>query len=216
MKLDKKLIEAALKLYAVTDRRWLKTEELKDQIEMAIKGGITMVQLREKDLGKETFRRESDRIRDLCKNYNIPFIVNDNVEIAIETGADGIHVGQSDMEVGSVRKLIGEDMILGVSAQTVEQALIAESKGADYLGVGAIFPTNSKDDADSVSIEELKAICKAVNIPVVAIGGIDNKNIDKLEGSGIVGVALISAIFGQDNIEEASRKMLSKVDSLVK
>ncbi len=216
MKLDKKLIEAALKLYAVTDRRWLKTEELKDQIEMAIKGGITMVQLREKDLDKETFRRESDRIRDLCKNYNIPFIVNDNVEIAIETGADGIHVGQSDMEVGSVRKLIGEDMILGVSAQTVEQALIAESKGADYLGVGAIFPTNSKDDADSVSIEELKAICKAVNIPVVAIGGIDNKNIDKLEGSGIVGVALISAIFGQDNIEEASRKMLSKVDSLVK
>lgn len=216
MKLDKKLIEAALKLYAVTDRRWLKTEELKDQIEMAIKGGITMVQLREKDLDKETFRRESDKIRDLCKNYNIPFIVNDNVEIAIETGADGIHVGQSDMEVGSVRKLIGEDMILGVSAQTVEQALIAESKGADYLGVGAIFPTNSKDDADSVSIEELKAICKAVNIPVVAIGGIDNKNIDKLEGSGIVGVALISAIFGQDNIEEASRKMLSKVDSLVK
>lgn len=216
MKLDKKLIEAALRLYAVTDRRWLKTEELKDQIEMAIKGGITMVQLREKDLDKETFRKESDKIRDLCKNYNIPFIVNDNVEIAIETGADGIHVGQSDMEVGSVRKLIGEDMILGVSAQTVEQALIAESKGADYLGVGAIFPTNSKDDADSVSIEELKAICKAVNIPVVAIGGIDNKNIDKLEGSGIVGVALISAIFGQDNIEEASRKMLSKVDSLIK
>lgn len=216
MKLDKNLLRSSLRLYAVTDRKWLKGDSLENQVERAIKGGVTMVQLREKDLDKKFFLEETIKIRDLCKNYSIPFIVNDNVEIAIEAEADGIHVGQSDMEAGEVRKLVGPDMILGVSAQTVEQALLAEREGADYLGVGAVFSTNSKDDADSVSIEELKDICRAVSIPVVAIGGIDVNNVDKLEGSGIEGVALISAIFGKDDIKEASKQMLEKIYGLLK
>ena len=168
MKCDKK----DLLLYAVTDRTWLGEQTLYEQVEEALKGGATFVQLREKELDDDTFLAEAIEIQELCKRYKVPFVINDNVEIARKMNADGVHVGQSDMEAGDVRALLGEDKILGVSAQTVEQAILAEQRGADYLGVGAVFHTGSKADADDVSHETLKAICEAVSIPVVAIGGI--------------------------------------------
>lgn len=196
-----------LLLYAVTDRAWLNGETLYEQVEKTLKGGTTFVQLREKNLDEESFLNEAIEIKELCKKYNVPFVINDNVDIAIKMNADGVHVGQSDMEAGDVREKLGPDKIIGVSAQTVEQALLAQERGADYLGVGAVFPTGSKDDADDVSYETLKAICDAVDIPVVAIGGISKHNISKLSGSGICGVAVISAIFAQENIEMATREL---------
>ena len=203
MKCDKE----SLLLYAVTDRAWLNGESLYKQVEKAIKGGVTFVQLREKNLDEESFLNEASEIQKLCRKYNIPFVINDNVEIARKINADGVHVGQSDMKAGNVRDILGKDKILGVSAQTVEQALLAEREGADYLGVGAVFPTGSKSDADDVSYETLKEICSAVSIPVVAIGGIGATNIHKLENSGISGIAVISAIFAADDIKLATEKL---------
>ena len=164
--------EKELLLYAVTDRHWLCEETLYDQVKKALDGGATFVQLREKKLDREDFLAEAKEIQKLCKEYGVPFVINDEVSIAKDIDADGVHVGQSDMEAMDVRKILGPDKILGVSAQTVEQAIIAEKHGADYLGVGAVFTTGSKDDADDVSHETLKAICEAVSIPVIAIGGI--------------------------------------------
>ena len=203
MKYDKK----DLILYAVTDRTWLGNMTLYEQVEEALKGGATFVQLREKELDDVAFLKEAFEIKDLCRQYNVPFVINDNVEIAVKVNADGIHIGQKDMEAGYVRSVIGEDKILGVSAQTVEQALLAEKMGADYLGVGAVFSTGSKADADDVSIDALKAICEAVSIPVVAIGGIGASNILQLTGSGVCGVAVISAIFAADNIGKATAEL---------
>lgn len=203
MKCDKK----DLILYAVTDRTWLGNMTLYNQVEEALKGGVTFVQLREKELDDKTFLKEAFEIKELCKKYNVPFVINDNVDIAVKVNADGIHIGQKDMEAGYVRSLIGEDKILGVSAQTVEQAILAEKMGADYLGVGAVFATGSKEDADDVTYETLKAICEAVSIPVVAIGGIGAGNILELTGSGICGVAVISAIFAADNIQKAAAEL---------
>ena len=203
MKCDKK----SLLLYAVTDRTWLSGESLNEQVEKAIKGGVTFVQLREKNLDEKSFLDEALEIQKLCRKYNIPFIINDNVEIARKINADGVHVGQSDMKAKNVRAILGEDKILGVSAQTVEQALLAEKEGANYLGVGAVFPTGSKEDAEDVSLDTLKEICSAVNIPVVAIGGIGANNVSKLENSGISGIAVISAIFAADDIESATKDL---------
>lgn len=210
-----KLCKEDLLLYAVTDRAWLDGETVYEQVEKAIKGGITFVQLREKNLDEESFLKEAIEIKELCKKYNVPFVINDNVDIAIKMDADGVHVGQSDMEAGDVRAKLGPDKIIGVSAQTVEQAVLAEKRGADYLGVGAVFPTGSKDDAEDVSLETLKAICNAVNIPVIAIGGISKNNVLKLSGSGICGIAVISAIFAQKNIEEATKELRTKSEELV-
>ena len=183
-----KVKKESLLLYAVTDRYWLNGRTLYSVVEEALEGGTTFLQLRQ----------------ELCRKYGVPFIVNDNVDVALAMGADGIHVGQHDMEAGDVRALLGPDKILGVSAQTVEQAVLAEQRGADYLGVGAVFPTGSKDDADDVSHETLKAICDAVSIPVVAIGGISQQNVRQLAGSGICGIAVISAIFAQKDIKAAT------------
>lgn len=196
-----------LLLYAVTDRAWLGEETLYEQVEKSLKGGATFIQLREKSLDDEAFLQEAIEIQELCRRYNVPFVVNDNVDIAIKMNADGVHVGQSDMEAGDVRAKLGPDKIIGVSAQTVEQAILARDRGADYLGVGAVFPTGSKDDADDVSHETLKAICDAVDIPVVAIGGISKNNVVELKGSGICGIAVISAIFAQKNIEAATKEL---------
>ncbi len=204
MKCDKK----HMLLYAITDRSWLGDKTLTMQVEEALKGGSTCIQLREKELDEETFLKEAFEIKELCLKYKVPFMINDNVQLAIKCGADGIHVGQSDMEAANVRGLIGEDMILGVSAQTVEQAVDAEKNGADYLGVGAVFTTSTKLDADFVSHEALKAICEAVSIPVVAIGGITKENLLDLKGTGIDGVSLISAIFASDNIEMQTKELL--------
>lgn len=197
----------SLLLYAVTDRAWLDGETLYEQVEKAIQGGVTFVQLREKNLDDESFLREALEIQKLCRKYNIPFIINDNVEIAKKINADGVHVGQSDMKASNVRAILGNDKILGVSAQTVEQALLAEKEGADYLGVGAVFPTGSKSDADDVSYETLKEICSVVSIPVVAIGGISAGNVLTLSGSGISGIAVISAIFGAKDIKSATKTL---------
>ena len=203
MKCDKK----DLILYAVTDRTWLGNMSLCEQVEEALKGGATFVQLREKELDDVAFLKEAFEIKELCRQYNVPFVINDNVEIAVRVDADGIHIGQKDMEASYVRSIIREDKILGVSAQTVEQAILAEKMGADYLGVGAVFTTGSKTDADDVSLETLKAICEAVSIPVVAIGGIGASNVLELTGSGICGVAVISAIFAADNIQKSTAEL---------
>ena len=182
-------------VYAVTDRAWLKGESLKDQVEKALKGGVTFVQLREKNLDRRLFLEEAAAIKELCDSFHVPFVINDDVEIALASGADGVHVGQKDMDVKEARRRLGPGKIIGVSCKTVEQAKAAEAGGADYLGVGAVFPTSSKSDVGEMSYETLKAICKAVSIPVVAIGGISGENVGKLAGSGICGVAVISAIY---------------------
>ncbi len=191
-------------LYAVTDRHWLNGESLYRQVEKALKGGATFVQLREKNLDSAHFLEEAKEIKELCRQYGVPFVINDNVEIALAMDADGVHVGQSDMEAGDVRRKLGADKLIGVSAQTVEQALLAQERGADYLGVGAVFPTGSKADAVEVGHDTLKAICEAVTIPVVAIGGITRDNVAELKGSGISGIAVISAIFAQKDIQAAA------------
>lgn len=209
-----KLAESLL-LYAVTDRHWLGDRTLYDVVRESLDGGVTFLQLREKDLDNEHFYEEAVKLQTMAKEYNVPFVVNDNVDIAVKMNADGVHVGQHDMEAGDVRALIGPDKILGVSAQTVEQALLAEKSGADYLGVGAVFPTGSKDDADDVSYETLKAICEAVSIPVVAIGGITKENTSELAGSGICGIAVISAIYGQPDIYEATTALKKVTEEMV-
>ena len=203
MKCDKK----SLLLYAVTDRSWLKGRTLYKQTEEAIRGGVTFVQLREKNLDEESFLKEAKEIQALCKKHNIPFVINDNIDIAQKINADGVHVGQNDMEASDVRAILGKDKILGVSAHTVEQAVLAEKQGADYIGVGAVFPTGSKADAEDVTLNTLKEICKAVSIPVVAIGGICENNVLTLKDSGISGIAVISAIFGAKDIESASKNL---------
>lgn len=203
MKCDKK----DLALYAITDRHWLKDETLYDQVRKAIEGGATFIQLREKHLDKDEFLKEATEIKALCAEYKVPFVINDDVDIALKIDADGVHVGQSDMKAGDVRAKLGPDKIIGVSAQTVEQALLAEKNGADYLGVGAVFATSTKEDAVEVGPEVLKAICKAVSIPVVAIGGITKDNVIWLKGSGIAGIAVISAVFAQPDIKAAAAKL---------
>ncbi|MBR2030097.1 MAG: thiamine phosphate synthase [Clostridia bacterium] len=201
MKLDKK----SMLLYAVTDRAWVGKQTLYQQVESAIKGGATCVQLREKDLDENTFLNEAIQISGLCKKYGVPFFINDNVDIAIKSNADGVHVGQEDMVAWQVRKMVGNEMFIGVSVHTVEQALAAVKNGADCLGVGAMFSTSTKTDADVLSKQTLHDICSAVDVPVVAIGGINKRNISQLAGTGVDGVALVSAIFSAEDIESECR-----------
>ena len=194
-------------LYAVTDRAWLGKRQLWEQVEDAIRGGATFIQLREKELDNQRFLEEAIQIKKITDQYHIPFVINDDVDIAIACGADGVHVGQKDMEARSVREKLGNNKIIGVSVQTVEQAIAAEKNGADYLGVGAMFPTSTKEDAADVSFDTLKAICNAVSIPVVAIGGINAKNVMQLKGSGVDGIAVVSAIFAANNIMLATQEL---------
>ena len=215
MSFTKEQLREQMLLYAATDRYWLNGQTLYEQVEEALKGGATFIQLREKDLTEEEFLEEAKKIQQLCKKYRVPFIINDNVKLAKEIDADGVHVGQSDMEALDVRAQLGEDKIIGVSARTVEQALLAEKHGADYLGVGAVFQTGTKTDAREVEHSVLKEICTEVDIPVVAIGGITQDNVKELSGSGINGVAVISAIFAQKDIETATAKLKSCVEQIV-
>ena len=196
-----------LLLYAVTDRTWLNGDTLYNQVEKALKGGATFIQLREKNLSNTEFLEEAKEIKQLCAKYNVPFVINDNVEIAKEIDADGVHVGQDDMEALDVRAVLGKDKIIGVSAHSVEEALLAQEHGADYLGVGAVFHTGTKSDATDLSRETLKAICDTVDIPVIAIGGISADNVLELSGNGLCGIAVISAIFAQKDIEAAARNL---------
>ena len=204
-----------LLLYAVTDRTWLRGQTLKSQVEAALKGGATFIQLREKELDEEAFLEEALEIGKLCREYGVPFVINDNVDIAEKAGADGVHVGQHDMEAGDVRRRLGPDKIIGVSAQTVDQALRAQEHGADYLGVGAVFPTGSKADATEVEHETLRRICDAVDIPVIAIGGITRDNVLELRGTGICGIAVISAIFAKQDIEAAAADLKEQTEKML-
>ncbi len=211
MKCDKK----TMRVYAVTDRAWTGKMTLLEQVEAALKNGVTCVQLREKELDQEAFLEEAVEMASLCRRYGVPFIVNDNVEIALDCHADGIHVGQEDMDASRVRSLAGEKMIIGVSAHTVEEALEAERMGADYLGVGAMFSTSTKTDADTLSFETLKAICAAVKIPVVAIGGITKNNVMQLAGSGVDGIAVVSAIFAAEDPGAAAAELAALVQRMI-
>lgn len=204
-----------LLLYAVTDRAWLGDKTLAQQVEESLKGGATMVQLREKHLDRETFKTEALELKELCRRYSVPLIINDNVELALEIGADGVHVGQEDLEAGRARALLGPDKILGVSAHSVEEALRAQEAGADYLGAGAVFPTDTKDDVSVLPYERLKDICAAVDIPVVAIGGIGAHNILRLSGSGVAGVAVVSAIYAQPDVQAAARDLKALAEEMV-
>lgn len=212
MNCDKK----TMLLYAVTDRSWLGGQTLYQQVESALKGGATCIQLREKDLSHEEFLKEALEIRELCRRYQTPFIINDDVELALECGADGVHVGQHDTQAAEVRALIGRDMILGVSAQTIKQAKLAEANGADYLGVGAVFDTSTKKDANPVSHETLREITASVSIPVCAIGGISKENIMQLSGTGIDGVALVSAIFASQDIQKECEALRALSEEMIK
>ena len=215
MKLSEADLTRALSLYAVTDRYWTGEKTLYAQVKESLEGGVSIVQLREKKLDYLSFKEEALAIQKLCADYKVPFLINDNVQLAKEIDSDGVHIGQSDMALIEARKLLGNEKIIGVSAQTVEDALEAERNGADYLGVGAVFPTATKDDAVDVSLETLKAICSAVKIPVVAIGGITKDNIRLLKGSGICGIAVISAIFAQKDIMSASKELHMKVKDML-
>lgn len=210
MKVDNK----AMTLYAVTDRTWAKEVTLMEQVKQALEGGITFLQLREKHLSEDEFMKEAKEMKELAKKYQVPFVINDNIRIAKEVDADGVHIGQDDMSVEEARKLLGEDKIIGVSAHNVKEALKAEKGGANYLGVGAVCATTTKQDANVVSKEEIKKICESVDIPVVAIGGIKKDNIMTLKGTNVDGVAVVSAIFGAKNIKEDTKKLLKTVEKM--
>lgn len=212
MKVERK----TMRLYAVTDRAWLNGRKLEDDVEKAIRGGATFIQIREKDLDNAAFLAQAKAVKAVTDRYGVPYVVDDNVEVAKAIDADGVHVGQSDMETGAVREKLGPDKIIGVSVQTVEQALLAEKRGADYLGVGAVFPTSTKQDASEVSFEMLREICDKVSIPVVAIGGINRENVTQLAGSGIDGIAVVSAVFAAEDIEKATAELAEKVRQTVK
>lgn len=203
--------KSVLLLYAVTDRSWLNGASLAQQVEQALQGGVTFVQLREKTLDEDSFFQEAMQLKALCQHFHVPFVINDNVDLALRVDADGVHVGQSDMEAEDVRAKLGKNKIIGVSVQTVEQALLAEAHGADYLGVGAVFPTGTKIDAAEVSHDTLQAICSAVQIPVIAIGGITQDNVGQLANRGLYGIAVVSAIFAQPDIRMAATTLKKKL-----
>lgn len=205
-----------LLLYAVTDRSWLENSTLLAQVEEAILGGVTCVQLREKDMETTSFLAEAKNMKTVCNRHNIPLIINDSIEIALDSGADGVHIGQSDQNAREVREKIGSAMIMGVSVQTVAQAKLAQEQGADYLGVGAVFSTTTKLDANAVSLATVQEITASVQIPVVAIGGISLKNIHQLQNCGLSGVAVVSGIFASSSIKTACTSFLTASKELVK
>ena len=204
-----------LKLYAVTDRTWLGNETLYEQVEKALKGGVTLVQLREKELDEETFEKEGRELLELCHRYHVPLIINDNVALAKKINADGVHIGQSDMEMQHARELLGADKIIGVTAKTVEQAKAAQAAGADYLGSGAVFGTSTKADAKPMELALFQKICESVEIPVVAIGGISGDNVLQLKGKKMAGIAVVSGIFACEDIEKGTAELLEKVNSII-
>ena len=210
-----KFNEQQLRLYADTDSSRLPGVSLAQQVEGVLKGGATMVQLREKHLSREQFRAEALEIKAICQRYGVPFLINDDVDLALEVDADGVHVGQEDMEAGRARQRLGPDKIIGVSAHNVAEALRAQAAGADYLGAGAVFPTGTKGNVTALAYETLRDICRSVDIPVVAIGGIGPDNLPTLAGSGIRGVAVVSALFAQPDPEGAARRLRDLAEALV-
>ena len=216
MKFTRDEIRKAMLLYAVTDQMWLKEDEtLGDVVESVLQNGATFLQIREKDLAQDAFEAEAERLKTLCAQHGVPFVVNDSVEIALQCDADGVHVGQSDIKGRDIRAMIGPDKILGISAGTVEEAVAAENAGADYIGVGAIFTTSTKKNARNMTMEQLKEIVSSVSIPVVAIGGISAENILQLRGSGVDGVAVVSAIFAAEDPGKATADLLKLAEEMV-
>lgn len=211
----KEELKASMCLYAVTDSMWLEDRTLPAVVKEALEGGATFMQIREKNLPYAEFVRLAKEVKQVTDKYRVPYVVNDEVEIAKLIDADGVHIGQSDESLIEARNILGPDKIIGVSAQTVEQAIEAEKNGADYLGVGSIFSTSTKLDADDVSLETLRAICDTVSIPVVAIGGINKGNILDLKGTHVDGVAVVSAIFAAKNIKEETKVLLDTTKQLV-
>lgn len=205
----------SLRLYAVTDRAWVGRQTLCQQVEAALQGGVTCVQLREKHLDRDAFLAEARQICALCRRYGVPFIVNDDLDVALACGADGVHVGQDDMPAAEVRRRAGRRLIVGVSAHTPEEARLAEAAGADYLGAGAVFGSATKTDASLLTPAGLQAVCAAVHIPVVAIGGVNARNILQLQGSGAAGAAVVSGIFGAPDITAACRELRALADTMV-
>ena len=215
MKFTKDEIRRGMTLYAVTDRSWLGERTLAQVVEKVLRGGATFRQLREKDLGEAAILAEAREIQAIAARYRVPFVINDSVDIALACDADGVHVGQTDLMGRDVRALIGPDKILGITANTVELAVAAEKAGADYIGTGAVFGTTTKQNAKNLSLDTLKAICQAVSIPVVAIGGINGDNLPRLAGTGAAGAAVVSALFAQKDPEEAARRMRALADKMV-
>ena len=209
------ILKEQLLLYAVTDRTWVGRQTLLEQMEDALKGGVTLIQLREKDLEEAAFLQEAIQARELCHRYHVPLIINDNVEVALQSGADGVHVGIEDAPVAEIRKQAGKDFIIGATAKTIQQAQLAEASGADYLGVGAVFPSPTKKSAVRITNEQLNEICASVSIPAVAIGGITRDNMAQLEGSRIDGVAVVSAIFAAEDVKTAAEQLKQEVLSVV-
>ena len=211
-----KFNENMLLLYAVTDQAWVGNQTLLEQIEDALKGGATIVQLREKKMDENSFVEEAIQVRDLCHKYHVPLIINDNVEVALKSGADGVHVGIEDAPVSEIRKRVSADFIIGATCKTVEQAKIAEAAGADYMGVGAVFPSPTKTNAVRITNAQLREIVSSVSIPAVAIGGISYDNVCEIKGSSVSGVAVVSAIFGAEDIEKATALLKERVKAVVK
>ena len=210
-----KFNENMLLLYAVTDRAWVGKQALLEQIEDALKGGATIIQLREKKLDADSFVEEAIQIRELCHKYNVPLIINDNVEVALKSGADGVHVGIEDAPVAEIRKRVSADFIIGATCKTVEQAKIAEAAGADYMGVGAVFPSPTKTNAIRITNAQLREIISSVSLPAVAIGGIGYDSVCEIKGSSVSGVAVVSAIFGAEDIEKATSLLKERVKTVV-
>lgn len=204
-----------LLLYAVTDRAWVGEKSLVEQVEEALQGGVTMVQLREKMIDEEAFLKEALQIKQLCHKYQVPLIINDNVEVALKSGADGVHVGIEDAPVSEIRKRVGKEFIIGATAKTVEQAMKAEASGADYLGVGAVFASDTKRTAVRITGEQLRKICTSVSIPSVAIGGITLENVTQIDSDCICGVAVVSAIFGAKDIKSSTTELKDKVKTMI-
>ena len=202
-------------LYAVTDRHWLNGRTLEEDVEQALKGGVTLVQLREKNLDFNSFCKEAEKIHSLCSKYNVPLIINDDVEVAKAVNAEGVHLGQGDMSIAKAREILGKNKIIGATARTKEQAVKAEKEGADYVGSGAVFGTSTKSDAVKMSFETLKQICESVKIPVTAIGGITKENVLQLKGTGISGVAVVSGIFAEKDIYNSTSELRKKIEEVV-
>lgn len=203
-----------LLLYAVTDNAWVGRYTLLEQIEQALEGGVTILQLREKKLSEQEFIKKAVEVKKLCVKFNVPLIINDNVEVAIKSGANGVHVGIEDMAIDEIRKKVGDDFIIGATAKTVEQAKTAQAKGANYLGVGAVFPSSTKKNAIRITKEQLLDITSCVSIPCVAIGGITFDNMHQIKGGGVCGIAVVSAIFGAENVFEACTKLKERALSV--
>ena len=215
MKFTKDDIRQGMTLYAVTDRSWLGERTLAQVVEQVLRGGATFLQLREKELDRAAFLAEAREVKGLAAKYRVPFVINDDIDIALESDADGVHLGQTDLMGRDVRALVGPDKILGITANTVELAVAAEKAGADYIGAGAVFGTTTKQNAKNLSLDTLREICQAVTIPVVAIGGINGDNLPRLAGMGAAGTAVVSALFAQRDPEEAARRLRALADKMV-